>query len=378
MIDGERGGIGPVGLREVRDADLPSIAALQARNGLVQDTAAGWRRLWRDNPVLADRGRFARGWVLEAPEGIVGFVGSIPLRGFFRGGALRLAAGHALVVQSGYRLHTGRLVSAFLQQEGVDICLTDSANEANSKILRLQKARPLPQPDYGITLFWILNRRRFLRSLARRLGLEGALASAGSLLGAWAMGIEAALRSRGPAKPGRKNRVDAVAPSAIDEDFESLWRRKLADTNSMIMDRSASALRWHFDVPGGQPVVLRCNRDGRLAGYVILLSHIDKSGLKRGFIADMLVDGDDPVVARQLLASGFDQAREGGCDVLELMGFPEAIRAICLEWKPHARRLPAPPYLFKAGDPALQSALSAASAWYATPYDGDWTLIPPA
>ncbi|HUJ26424.1 MAG TPA: hypothetical protein VLW85_10415 [Myxococcales bacterium] len=369
---------GPVLLRDAQDGDFAAVTALQARNGLVPDTAAGWQRLWRDNPALGDGPPLSRGWVLETPAGIVGYAGNIPLRGFFRGSALRLAAGHSLTVDPGYRLHARRLVSAFLRQPGADVCFSDSANAPNGKMLELQKARPMPQPDYDVVLFWIFNRGAFLRSIARRLGMEGPLASAGSVLGGRVMDIEAALRGRGPGTIDGGSGVDVVAPSAIDGDFEALWRRKLAATRLMIMDRSAVALRWHFDVPGnpGKTAVLRCHREGRLAGYLVLMSTVDQAGLRKMMVADMLVEGDDSGVARELLAAAFRHAREGGHDVLELLGFPDAIRGICRSWKPYARRLSTPPYLFKVHDAALRDALADGSAWYATPYDGDWTLIP--
>ncbi|MGA9393053.1 MAG: hypothetical protein WBV69_21665, partial [Candidatus Sulfotelmatobacter sp.] len=47
-------------------------------------------------------------------------------------------------------------------------------------------------------------------------------------------------------------------------------------------------------------------------------------------------------------------------------------------WNPYVRKYPASPFYYKAADAALHKALSDGNAWYATPFDGDTTLIRPS
>jgi hypothetical protein len=62
--------------------------------------------------------------------------------------------------------------------------------------------------------------------------------------------------------------------------------------------------------------------------------------------------------------------------VLEVIGFPEAIRTVLTESKPYVRRLPACPFYYRASDPELHRTLTRSSEWYACAFDGDTTMMP--
>jgi hypothetical protein len=143
--------------------------------------------------------------------------------------------------------------------------------------------------------------------------------------------------------------------------------------------RSASTMSWHFSPPGSQRIakVLSCYSAGRLSGYAVVRHETEaKTGLRRSSIADLLADGDDQQVVEQLLAAAYDNAREQGSHILELMGFPESIRAVARKSNPYSRDYPSNPFFYKARDKDLQAKLTGESAWYACPFDGDATLWP--
>jgi hypothetical protein len=369
---------GPVRLREVEFADCAAVSALKSIHKLSADSPANWQRLWKDNPALEDSGGMPMGWVLEGREGIVGYIGNIPLRCFYRGTALKAATTHALVVQPGYRMFAGQLVGAYFRQEQVDLLVSTSTNESAGAIYRAFKGRPLPQQDYGTVLYWVLDSRGFLEGVRRKLDLDGALATMGTSVGAWVLRAEQALRRRGPVKSAQKHKIREVLPAAIGDEFDAFWRRKLTATTRLITDRSAAALRWHFDIPGDRrkPMVLRCDRDGKMAGYVVVLTNAVEGGLRIASIADMVAEDEDSLVHREMLRAAIEYARRTKHHVVELLGFPRAIRSTCLEWHPYARTFPSSPYLFKANHPGIQRSLESEDAWYATPYDGDATLMP--
>src|SRR5580704_2239079 len=60
-----------ISLREARFSDFEQVSALTARLGLGSDSAENWRRLWVENPALADGETAVIGWVLETASGIV-------------------------------------------------------------------------------------------------------------------------------------------------------------------------------------------------------------------------------------------------------------------------------------------------------------------
>ena len=90
----------------------------------------------------------------------------------------------------------------------------------------------------------------------------------------------------------------------------------------------------------------------------------------------MLIRGEAPDVAENLLAAAYSDAQASGADVFEVLGFPRTVRAILLRWRPYLRKYPACPFFYKTKDQALGRMLTAEDLWYATPFDGDTTLVP--
>ena len=99
------------------------------------------------------------------------------------------------------------------------------------------------------------------------------------------------------------------------------------------------------------------------------------NGLRRSTIADMLAKEDDPAILRFLWAAAYDHAKYVGSHVLEVLGFPYSIREVCSQWNSYRRKYPACPFYYKAADPTLHKTFSDGRAWYATPFDGDTTLM---
>jgi hypothetical protein len=374
--------IAPAKVREARFSDFEAVSALKQRWSMDADSLENWERLWHGNPALLC-GEVKRpiGWVLEADGAIVGYMGNISLQCWYGEKALAAVASHGLVVDTPYRAMSVTLVAPFYRQKSVDLYLATSAMEAVGKLARALKCSPLPQAEYDSVLFWVLQPYPFARSLMRKLDLGSASAWVGSVFTAIAVGGDRALRGRRPGRSARPFTITDIAPRDMGDDFQSLWTAKLNECTRLFADRSPAALRWHFEIPGdrGCARVLCCHEDGKLVGYAVIRTDTDQeTGLRKSIIADTLVRQDEPEIVRALWAAAYENAKLAGSDVLEVMGFPSTLRKVCTEWNPYVRKYPACPYYYKAADPALQAALADGAAWYATPYDGDATLIRPS
>jgi hypothetical protein len=88
----------------------------------------------------------------------------------------------------------------------------------------------------------------------------------------------------------------------------------------------------------------------------------------------MLAKNDDPTVLKSLWIAAYDNAKQAGSHIFEVLGFPPSIRKICSHWHPYLRNYPACPFYYKAADPILHKTLSDGAMWYASPFDGDTTL----
>ena len=367
-------------LRAAQFSDYAAVTELKRRWGLIPDSLENWEKLWRNNPALA-RTQFERpiGWVLEADGRVVGYHGNIPL--IYRYGDRTLAAvtSHGFVVEPSYRALGLTLSAAFFRQTSVDLWVITTAIESSGKIARAFKTESLSQTDYDTVLFWVLNPSEFARAVMTKLRLKSPLSWVGRQLVSFAVRFDTTFRGRRPKTSSRDLAVRDLAVSEIGEEFQSLWDAKLNEGARLFADRSPAVLKWHFEIPGdtGNTRVLCCHANGELAGYAVVRNGADREdGLVRSVIADMLVKQDDPYLAEALFVAAYANARRAGSHVLEVKGLPQSIRKVCSQWNPYERQFPSSPYFYKAADPVLQESLKGETAWYATPFDGDATLMP--
>jgi hypothetical protein len=376
------GAIAPAKLREVRFSDFDAVAELKQRWGMTADSLENWKRLWKGNPALM-HGEIGRpmGWVLEADGVIVGYLGNISLRCRYGNRTLTAVTAHGFVVEGPYRALALSLAAAFFSQKSVDLYISTTSIGPVGKMALAFKSAYLPQSDYDSVLFWVLQPYPFAQALMTKLNLGPTAARIGSALSALAIGSDKALRRRWARPSAAPFTISEIALEDIGDDFQALWTAKLNERPRLFADRSPAVLRWHFEIPGdrGSARVLCCHKDGELVGYAVIRTDTDPhEGLRKSIIADTLVRQDDPEIVRALWAAAYKIAKLEGSHVLEVLGFPPSIRQACSEWKPNLRKYPGCPYYYKAADPVLHKRLSDGAAWYATPFDGDATLIRPS
>lgn len=372
----------PAVIREASFSDFRAVAALKERFGLVDDSFENWERLWRRNPALTSPDcDLPIGWVLEADGAVVGYMGSIPLRYRLGTRTLTAVASHGLVVEPPYRSAAVSLVAAFNNQKSVDLYLTTTAIPAVGRIAKAFKFDVLPQADYETVLFCILKPHTFAVEMMKKLELKPSLSKMGGAAASIAITIDGFMRGGRPKLAHGALTVNGIGVNEINEsEFQGLWSAKVTEDTRLFADRRPVSLRWHFEIPGdhGSARVFCCRRDGELVGYAVVRHDPQPDDVQKSLVADILVKQDDPEVLRALLAAAYDDAKHSGSYLLEVLGFPPNIRREFLRWSPYLRKYPASPFYYRAADPAMHKALSHGMAWYATPFDGDTTLIRPS
>lgn len=373
--------VAPAKLRAAQFSDFTAVAELKLRGGLNADSLQNWDRLWRHNPALGQH-LIERpiGWVLEADGAIVGYLGNISLLYRFGGRTLTAVTAHGLVVDPAYRSMSVTLVSAFFRQKAVDLFVSTSAIEAVGKIALAFKSSPLPQADYDTALFWVLKPYSFAHVLMRKLELSPSLAATARIIAGSAIVAHKLINRRRPKTSSTSLTVTQIAIKEIGNEFQTFLEQKQKEKIRLLAERTPEVLRWHFEIPGdrGSACVLGCRDEETLVGYAVVRSDTKQDGLRSSIIADMLVKNDDPAVASALWSAAFDHAKRVGSDVLEVLGFPPEIRKVGEQWNPYRRQYPSCPFYYKATDPELHKTLSNGALWYASPFDGDATLIRPS
>lgn len=367
-------------VREAQLSDFKAVTELKMRWGLVPDSLENWERLWIHNPA-SRRMPSARpiGWVLEAERKVVGYLGNISSLYRFSDKTLTAVTGSGFVVEPAFRAVSLSLVAAYYRQKDVDLYLTTTAIEAVGKVARAFKSDPLPQEDYETVLFWVLRPYPFAQELMRKLQVKPGFSSVFSGLISVAMASDKIVRRRKPTGSAKSLEVCEIGVLEIGDEFGELWFEKLAEGTRLLADRTAATLRWHFETPGdrGTTRVLCCREKGRLFGYLVIRDDPGRlSGLRRSLIADILVRQDDPEILKALIVAAYEHAQYAGSHILEVQGFPGNVRRVCSQWNPYRRKYPACPFYYKAADPTLHKVLASSGVWYASPYDGDATLMP--
>src|SRR5271155_1207969 len=367
-------------IRKANLADCSAVTELKRRWGLIPDSCANWDKLWVRNPALQDIDPDRpMGWALDAGGTLVGYIGNISSTYFYGDQMILAVAGHGLVVDPGYRPTSVSLNAAFFRQKFADLYLGTTAIEAVDKISRIFKCDRLPQSDYDTVLFWVLRPFPFAEAIAKKLNLGPSTSYCGSALGSAAIATDKLVRRRWPRAAKSNLMVKKIQVREIADDFDELWNAKRKEGLRLLADRRAATLRWHFEIPDDRAVteVLCCYGKGELQGYLVIRHEPGLGdGPRRSIVCDLLIKQDRADILEALFVVAYDEAKRAGSHVCEVKGFPANIRKIFQQWNPYERKFPACPFHFKAANPEFHKTLLNEAIWYASPYDGDTTLMP--
>ncbi len=365
------------GVREIEFEDLESVAELFRGVGWRTPIREDWERFWVWNPAIdPERPRICRGWVLQDKGKVVGSLYNVEQLYQLGERTLRVAVAANFVVDPAFRGRSMQLILAYARQTGVDLLLNTTASPQASKIFEFSKFQRLPQASYDRSYFWVLRLVGFSDALLRKRGFGKTTSRLGSFVLAPLLWAEARVRRRGlPFRSGSLT-IKVIGADVIDDVFDELWHRKVAEGRRLLAHRTSKALRWHFWRRSTElPTCFVCAYDGpRLAGYIAIVRQDAQVGLRRARVADIFAERDDADTIRQLLDAAAQEARKRGAEMLEVIGFPEHIRRIMGACRPFELRKDAWPFLYKAIDPELGSELSFSDAWYPCLFDGDGSL----
>lgn len=221
--------------------------------------------MWKQNPaVLHGPPDLPIGWVIEADQGIVGHVASIPVQYAFGDRVLTVAVGSAFRVAVPFRHYSLALFEAFVKQRQVDMVIGTTVNTPSAKMWRFYKGEAFPSGPFSRAMPWLIDPYKFLNSFFihpkyspfRTLGIaSGLLARIASVTFYGPLCLEIALRKRTPRGPREGLLLTMMDPAEIGSDFDCLWSRKIQEGEGKLMvTRTSEALRWRFGRPGGNPI----------------------------------------------------------------------------------------------------------------------------
>ena len=123
-------------LRKVYNDDYNKIKILFKRNNLKIIDNKRWKNLWKKNPILKNKKKWTKGWVIEENKKMVGHFGSFPTQYIRNKKAYICSVLHGWVVDKKFRSMSILLLKKLFMEKNIDFFLCTSANPEAGKILK--------------------------------------------------------------------------------------------------------------------------------------------------------------------------------------------------------------------------------------------------
>lgn len=322
-----------------------------------------YRKPWENYPFADEFRDVPIGWVLEKDSGgIVGSLANVQLLYDLAGKRLKAVIAAGWAVDPAHRIRSLQLMSAFYQQQGVDLFFNGSANPTTAKVLTGLKIPRMPIPDYSTPCFWAARPQAFAKAVLVRRGTPAA-----SVL-SYPAGLALLVRDV-LVRSGRGSYSTVIrTASGFDERFDSLWEEVRKGPARLRAIRTRAVLEWRFGAE--RPVVITSERDGKLAGYAVLVKRPGPElGMSLNDVADLQAVRDDRQVIRDLLLGAVAHTRKTGMDAVKFVTGTPSKRAPAVQLHPYTYVLPLWQLYWKAASPELASELTAADSWDFSRFD---------
>jgi hypothetical protein len=353
--------------------DYADVCDLMQRYGLRTKPLEEWKHVWECNPVLTRRSEpWPLGWVLENSGKLVGFLGNIPTFCSFVGRRLLATTAYSWVVDEPYRSHSIALLKRYLGQQEVDLFLNTTAGINSGKVWEAVGAKRVPLSYYEDVLLWITAPREVARALLIRKNIPAA--------GVLSFPLGFALRTGLLLRSTKSREGQSVREVAsFDSRFDVFWNELKQSSTKLLSWRDAETLNWHFKyaLAAKRARILILEASRRITAYaVVYRSDKPDLALKRYHLVDFqcLDNSETQHAGAAFLGHSLELCRKEGVHLLETTGFTPAKRAVLESFAPLRRRMEAWPFYFKSRSAEIETALSSATVWDPSVYDGDGTL----
>jgi hypothetical protein len=325
-----------------------------------------------ENPSLSANHLF--GWVLEASEGIVGFLGLVPQRFKIGNKLVTGASGTTWGVHPNYRAHSLTLYKAYMGWGDNNFLIDTTAGELASKLHSSLKLgmKKIPFDDFDNRMLWITSVKQLTRWKAQKESKPlYRIASREPFLSVASIVTKRKFRNNGQLRLEGGN-LHTEAASEFGLEFDDLWSR-INGQYEITNLRDSQFLRWrHSNLPKvlGESKVFACRDGGELLGFISVWKNIYKNSFPDHYVVtDIFYDRRRQDVLENLLNAAFQYAKENKASVFEVYGFNPEIRKVLETQSPYRLRTPSWTYWYK-GPTDLHNVCKELE-WWPSGTDGD-------
>jgi len=332
---------------------------------------------WLKNPARTTDHVF--GWVLESPaDGIVGFVGQVPVRIKIAEQEIVGASGSGFGVLPAYRNYSLILSKQLMDWGNKHFLINTTANEISSTLNQAMGMNQIPVKDFSQRLLWLLRPEVAVNEAVSRSRLKALKGLTEQFPGAYLLkGIARfwLVRHRRLEFACPKLSVEPVV--SFTEEFNELWEKNKQDFNITTV-RDCAFLTWrHCQVTSlvGRTFVFACRDHGQLRGYIALQARSHESGYLPGHyvVTDLFYERARRDVLHNLMNYAFEFAKAQDCSIFQVSGFSNEVVEELKQQRPYIRKDKSCPCFYK-GRTDLEAKLREEKRWWPSGADGDSNL----
>ena len=299
-------------IKKISLLDYQEILALTKKNDLDILNEKEWKSLWLDNPYYNDvKGEWTIGWKAVSENKIVGVTLNIPFIFLFNGQKYLAAVCNNYVVDKEHRNISLNLRYHFLNQQKVDLCITNSANNASEKIMEAFKARKIEQYDYQNRLIYLINKKKVILNSIKNFNFEFRK-------------IPIFLQSffnKKNKEPKKKFSFEII--NNFDDDFKNL-DSKLSKSGKIFSSKDQNWLSWKYSkyIKTQNLITLKIYKEKTFLGFAVLIKNIEKKyNFKRLSLTELTLFDEEPLALRSIINHCLEIGKNINFDLVDVVGF---------------------------------------------------------
>ena len=356
-------------LRETSSQDYKKIKELFKRNNLNIIDHKRWVSLWKKNPFLKKRRKWAKGWIMESNKKIVGHFGNFPTKYFFNNKSYICSVACGWVVDKNYRSHSILLLKKFFSQKRIDFFLNTTPTDKAAIIMNAFKAKQIPVENLTYSYFIILNIKKNLYYFLKKnfFPFKNLILNLLSFL------LINLFKKKIKFWENNFSEKNIVKCTKIDSRFNLFWKKiKNSKKNILLFQRDKNWLDWHLGsfLKKNQAWIMINLKNKKIDSYAICIENNDDKNFKRAYLIDLITfDKNDSSV--NLIGACINEAKKRNCDIFEFRGFNNDVLKKIKFFKPFKKKLLFNPFYYKSNNDKLGSILKKSIHWSPSYMDGD-------
>jgi hypothetical protein len=298
--------------------DYQEISEINKKNYIDILNENDWRNIWQKNPYFIKKNQdWIIGWKITDNAKIYGVILNIPYIFKLNGSEYLAAVCSNYVVEKKYRSFALKLRYLFLNQEGADLLITNSANEKAEKIMEAFKAKKIAQYDYQNRLVFALNKKKIIFNYIKNFKFNLNFANLSNFFFEEKINI--------------KNKdLTFSLTNKFDLDCDQL-DRKLTYEKKFFSSKNLDWLNWKYNkyLKKNDLYIVKIFENKNLVGFIVLIQNYEKNyKLKRLSITEIVIIKEKIFILSDVLNYCIKLGKKNNFDVIDAVGFQKQKRVI--------------------------------------------------